>query len=199
MSGSSHSHLSVNTLSFPLSVRPCQTMHPQSHKALMVNMFSHSFVMCLVCARACVLPWYGDNEIHGKLSRHIICSLSPDLDYFKSLMESKYWHKRYVIKARISSFSNIKHLLLVLRSVGARVQSDWRVLQEALSDWSAATRTGAGTPGRAGPETLGLVHPEDSNGQTLSGCTLCHQGSHYTCLHGMRTVSLQLTVETMSY
>lgn len=70
-----------------------------------------------------------------------------------------------------------------LCSLGARVQSDRGVLQEALPDRAAATRAGAGTPGRAGPETLSPVHPEDSNGQTLSGRSLCHQGSHDTCLH----------------
>lgn len=35
-------------------------MHPKSHKVLMVNMFTHSFV---VCATVCVLQWYDDNEI----------------------------------------------------------------------------------------------------------------------------------------
>lgn len=72
---------------------------------------------------------------------------------------------------------HIKTVFVSLCSLGARVQSDRGVLQEALPDWAAATWAGAGTPGRAGPETLGPVHPEDSNGQTLSGRSLCHQGS----------------------
>lgn len=76
--------------------------------------------------------------------------------------------------------------MLFLLSVGARVQPDWRVLQEALPDRPVATGTGAGPPGRAGPETPCLGHPEDSHGQTLPGRTLCHQGSQNTCLHGTK-------------
>lgn len=82
--------------------------------------------------------------------------------------------------------SKCESFVLSLLSVGARVQSDWRVLQEALLDRPVAAGTGAGTPGRAGPETPSLGHPEDSDGQTLSGCTLRHQGSQNTCLHGRK-------------
>lgn len=77
-----------------------------------------------------------------------------------------------------------------LLSVGARVQPDGRVLQEALPDWPVATGTGAGTPGRAGPETPGLGHSEDTHGQTLPGCTLCYQGSQHTCLHGRKLTGM---------
>lgn len=85
-------------------------------------------------------------------------------------------------------FMSIEHTFPSLspHSVGSRVQPDRRVLPEALSDRSAAAGTGYGAPGRAGPETLGFVHAEDSNGQALSGCSLCHQGSQNTCLHGRK-------------
>lgn len=79
-------------------------------------------------------------------------------------------------------------------SVSAWVQPDRRVLQEALPDWLVAEGTGAGSPGRAGPETPSLVHSEDSNGQTLSGCTLCHQGRRNRCLHGKRNRSREKLV-----
>lgn len=66
---------------------------------------------------------------------------------------------------------------LSLRSISAWVQPDRRVLQEALPDWPVATGAGSGSPGWTGPEASRLGHPKDSNGQTLSGFTLCHQGS----------------------
>lgn len=43
-------------------------MHLQSHKVLMVNMFTHSYVVLLV------LQWYDDNEMNGNLGCRIICS-----------------------------------------------------------------------------------------------------------------------------
>lgn len=98
-------------------------------------------------------------------------------------MESKHWRKRDAInKAHRFISRHIKTVFVSLCSLGAWVQSDRGVLQEALPDRAAATRAGAGTPGRAGSETLGPVHPEDSDGQTLPGRSLCHQGSRDTCL-----------------
>lgn len=75
---SSSSHLFINTQSFSLSLSviffphfmcPCQTMHSQNHKVLMVNMFTHSFCY-IVCATLCILKWdeyHDDDEIHKKI------------------------------------------------------------------------------------------------------------------------------------
>lgn len=71
-------------------------------------------------------------------------------------------------------------------SISAWIQSNWRVLQEALPDWPVASGTGTGAPGWAGPETPSFGHPKDSNGQTFTGCTLCHQGRHNICLYGSK-------------
>lgn len=70
-----------------------------------------------------------------------------------------------------------KTLFVSSRSLGARVQPDRGVLQEALPDGAAPARAGPGAAGRAGPETLGPLHPEDPHGQTLAGRSLRHQGS----------------------
>lgn len=86
----------------------------------------------------------------------------------------------------VHSHWKCKSFMLSLLSVSARVQPNWRVLQEALLDWPFASGTGAGSPGRAGPETPSFGHPEDSNGQTLSGYTLCHQGRRNICLYGRK-------------
>lgn len=87
------------------------------------------------------------------------------------------------ILARARCFSRQQRIVSVIfvfssfGSMGARVQSDRGVLQEALPDWSTATGAGAGAPGRAGSEAPGLGHLEDPDGQTLSGCALRHQGN----------------------
>lgn len=148
--------------------------------------YVHSFLCNVVCAAVCVCVFvcYSAMMIMKRkiVLSHYLLTVTRFLfrkGLINSLMESKHWHTHYLnhgnFHLKCESFT-----LLSLLSVGARVQPDRRVLQEALPDRYLAAGTGAGPPGRAGPQTSSFGHLEDSHGQTLSGCTLRHQGSQNT-------------------